>query len=212
MDNIIPGALGRHENVRGGLMGAERLTALTDGVVAVIITIMVLELKAPHDVTPSALADLWPVFLSYVLSFIYVAIYWNNHHHFFKLVSNVDGAILWANFNLLFWLSLVPFTTAWMGEHAFAPVPTAVYGGSLLACALAWYAMQHTIMAAQGHGSSLRAALGRDLKGKLSPLLYLLGILLSFSAPVVADAIYAAVALVWLIPDQRVEAATLARS
>lgn len=188
-------------------MGSERLLALTDGVIAVIITIMVLEMKAPEGVHLAALAALWPVFLSYVLSFVYVAIYWNNHHHFYKLAPEVDGTILWANFNLLFWLSLVPFTTAWMGEHPFTPVPTALYGVSLLACALAWYGMQAAIMRSQGPESALRRAVGRDLKGKTSPLLYIAGIALAFVVPVLAYLIYAAVALMWLIPDRRVEQA-----
>ncbi len=187
-------------------MRPERLTALTDGVIAVIITIMVLEMKAPHDTDLEALAAVWPVFLSYVLSFIYVAIYWNNHHHFFHLVPQVNGAVLWANLHLLFWLSLVPFTTAWMGEHASAAVPTAAYGVSLLACALAWYLMQSVIVRSQGAESTLRQAIGRDLKGKVSPFLYVAGIGLAFVVPVVSDLIYAGVALMWLVPDRRVEA------
>ncbi len=188
-------------------VGSERLIALTDGVVAVIITIMVLEMKAPEGTDLTALAHLWPVFLSYVLSFIYVAIYWNNHHHFFKLAPKVDGVMLWANLNFLFWLSLVPFTTAWMGEHEFVALPTAVYGVSLLACALAWYAMQLVIIRLQGPDSPIRRAIGRDLKGKLSPVCYLVGIALAFVAPVVSDLVYAAVALMWLIPDRRLAAA-----
>jgi uncharacterized membrane protein len=186
-------------------MKSERLTALTDGVIAVIITIMVLEMKAPEGTDLPALANLWPVFLSYVLSFIYVAIYWNNHHHFFQLAREVNGSILWANLNLLFWLSLVPFATAWMGEHEFLPVPTAVYGISLLACALAWYLMQTAIVSSQGSDSSLKQAIGRDLKGKLTPLFYVAGIALAFVTPIVADIIYAAVALMWLVPDRRIE-------
>ena len=185
-------------------MGSERLTAITDGVVAVIITIMVLEMKPPQEVRLAALSALWPVLLSYVLSFIYVAIYWNNHHHFFQLAPKVDGAVLWANFNLLFWLSLVPFTTAWLGAHAAAAAPTALYGVSLLACALAWYVMQGTIVRLQGPQSPLRRAIGRDLKGKLSPLAYVAGVALAFVAPAASDLIYAAVALAWLIPDRRI--------
>ena len=192
-------------------MGSERLLALTDGVIAVIITIMVLEMKAPEGVHLAALTALWPVYLSYVLSFVYVAIYWNNHHHFYTLAPEVDGTILWANFNLLFWLSLVPFTTAWMGEHPFTPVPTALYGVSLLACALGWYGMQAAIMRLQGPDSAVRRAVGRDLKGKASPLLYIAGIGLAFVAPVIAYLIYAAVALMWLIPDRRVEHAVRGR-
>jgi uncharacterized membrane protein len=192
---------------QGIKVGPERLTALTDGVVAVIITIMVLEMKAPSGTGIGALASLGPVFLSYVLSFVYVAIYWNNHHHFFKLAPRVNGAILWANLNLLFWLSLVPFTTAWMGEHAFVAIPTAVYGVSLLACALAWYVMQFAIMRSQGADSPMKRAIGDDFKGRISPLLYGVGIALAFVAPVASALVYAAVALMWLIPDRRVAAA-----
>jgi uncharacterized membrane protein len=192
-------------------MGSERLIALTDGVVAVIITIMVLELKPPHGADVEDIARLWPTFLSFALSFVYLAIYWNNHHHFFKLVPRVNGAVMWANLNLLFWLSLIPFTTAWMDEHNLDPLPVALYGASLLCCALSWYVMQATIVRMQGPNSSLHRALGRDLKGKLSPLLYLAGIALAFVTPFAAYAIYAVMAAMWLIPDRRVEAA-LARS
>jgi uncharacterized membrane protein len=150
---------------------------------------------------------LWPVFLAYVLSFVYLAIYWNNHHHFFRLAPNVSGLILWANLHLLFWLSLVPFATAWMGARPFAPAPTALYGVSLLTASLAWYAMQAAIVRAQGPDSALRRAIGSDLKGKVSPLLYLAGIALAFVAPILSDLLYAAVAAMWLIPDRRVEAA-----
>jgi uncharacterized membrane protein len=191
-------------------VGRERLTAFTDGVLAIIVTIMVLELRPPHGVELSNLAELLPVFMSYVLSFLYVAIYWNNHHHFFHLVPEVNGAVLWANMHLLFWLSLVPFTTAWMGENHFAPVPTAVYGLSLLTPAVAWVIMQRTIINAQGPDSALRRALGRDLKGALSPFLYLAGVGLSFVNTAIAGLLYLAVALMWLIPDRRVEA-TVAR-
>jgi uncharacterized membrane protein len=186
----------------------DRLLAFSDGVIAVVITIMVLELKAPHEPTLAALAASAPVFLSYVLSFVYVAIYWNNHHHFYSLVDRVDGATLWANLHLLFWLSLVPFTTSWLGEHPLAPAPTAVYGVSLLAPALAWYVMQ--IVLIRGHGgpeSALAKALGSDLKGKLSPALYLAGIALAFIDARLSDALYALVALMWLIPDRRMEKA-----
>ncbi len=188
-------------------MGSERLTALTDGVVAVIITIMVLELKPPHGADLGSLAELWPTFLSFALSFVYVAIYWNNHHHFFKLVPRVNGAVLWANFNLLFWLSLIPFTTAWMDEHNLAPLPVALYGASLLCSALSWYALQATIVRMQGPDSFLHRALGRDLKGKLSPLFYLSAIALAFITPLASYAIYAAIAVAWLTPDRRMEAA-----
>jgi uncharacterized membrane protein len=176
-------------------------------VVAIIVTIMVLEMKPPHAPTLAALAQLWPVFLSYGLSFIYVAIYWNNHHHFFQLVRTVDGALLWANMNLLFWLSLTPFATAWMGENHFAAAPTALYGVSLLMPAIAWFVMQSVIVRGQGPDSALRSALGRDLKGELSPFLYLVGVGLAFVSPPAADLIYAGVALMWLIPDRRMEAA-----
>lgn len=178
--------------------------ALTDGVVAVIITIMVLELKPPAETSFAALAGLAPVFLSYVLSFVYVAIYWNNHHHFFTLTPRITGGVMWANFHLLFWLSLIPFATAWMGEHELRPWPSAIYGAVLLACAVAWYVLQRVIIATQGAGSSLQAALGSDLKGKLSPFVYATGIGLSFVSPAGAALVYAAVAMVWLVPDQRI--------
>jgi uncharacterized membrane protein len=182
-----------------------RLLAMTDGVVAIIITIMVLELKAPEDASLAALIRLWPVFLAYALSFIYVGIYWNNHHHYFHLVSRVNGAVLWANFNLLFWISLVPFATAWMGEHDFAPVPTATYGVSLLMPAIAWRVLQSVIIRAQGPASQLALYVGRDMKGTVSPLLYAAGIALSFVAAWAALACYGAVALLWLRPDSRIE-------
>ncbi|CAN5213466.1 TMEM175 family protein [soil metagenome] len=188
-------------------MKSERLVALTDGVIAVIITIMVLELKPPHEATFEALRERGPVLLSYILSFIYIGIYWNNHHHFFQLAPRVNAGVMWANLNLLFWLSLVPFTTAWMGEHELTPVPTALYGASLLAAAVAWFVMQLTIMRLQGPDSPLRRALGRDWKGLLSPVLYLTGIGLAFVAPLLSDALYLAVALMWLVPDRRMEAA-----
>ena len=188
-------------------MDRDRLTAFTDGVLAVIITIMVLELKPPHGPGFRDLLALWPGYLSYVLSFIYVAIYWNNHHHFFQLVKTVDGAILWANMHLLFWLSTIPFTTAWMGEHLFAAAPTALYGVALLASSIAFYVMQIVIIRRQGPASPLRVAIGRDLKGKLSPFVYLSGIGLAFIAPAASYLLYLAVALAWLIPDRRVETA-----
>jgi uncharacterized membrane protein len=188
-------------------MEKDRLLAFSDGVIAVVITIMVLELKAPHETTLDALVAAAPTFLSYVLSFVYVAIFWNNHHHFFHLVRRVNGAILWANLHLLFWISLIPFTTSWMGENEKAAMPTAVYGVVLLASALAWVVMQKVIIRSQGEGSSLARALGRDLKGKLSPACYLAAILLSFVHTAIAQAIYALVALLWLIPDRRVERA-----
>ena len=164
-------------------MDTRRLEAFSDGVLAIIITIMVLELKVPHAATPAALWPLWPVFLSYALSFVYIGIYWNNHHHMLFVTERVTGGILWANLHLLFWLSLVPFATAWMGEHHFARAPTALYGLSLLMPAIAWVVMQQAIFRLQGPDSPLRAALGRDLKGKLSPVLYLAGVGLAFVAP-----------------------------
>jgi len=187
-------------------MDTDRLLAMTDGVVAIIITIMVLELKVPEGASWEALAHAWPVFVAYALSFVYVAIYWNNHHHYFHLVCKVDGPIMWANFNLLFWLSLVPFATGWMGEHAFAPVPVAVYGISLFMPALAWRAMQSVIICSQGSDSPMRQYVGRDTKGTLSPILYASGIGLSFVAPWAGLLCYAAVAVLWLMPDKRIEA------
>ena len=186
-------------------MEKSRLLAFSDGVIAIIITIMVLELKVPHEASLSALAPVMPVFLSYVLSFLYISIYWNNHHHFFHLVHRVDGALLWANMHLLFWLSLVPFATGWMGENNFAPVPTAAYGVTLLMPALAWQVMQWTIIRGQGSESALARAVGRDLKGKISPALYLAGIALAFVDARIAGALYLLVALFWLIPDRRIE-------
>jgi uncharacterized membrane protein len=185
-------------------VGKERLLAFTDGVIAIIITIMVLELKAPEDASIAALLALTPVFLGYVLSFIYVAIYWNNHHHFFHAVHRVDGATLWANMNLLFWLSLIPFATTWMGQNHFSTVPTAIYGASLLMPALAWYVMQWTLIRGQGPDAPITRAIGRDLKGKISPVLYAAGIALAFADPRIADAVYVLVALMWLIPDRRI--------
>jgi uncharacterized membrane protein len=169
---------------------------------------MVLELKAPHDASLSALNEAAPVFLSYVLSFLYVAIYWNNHHHFFMLVGRVSGAVLWANLHVLFWLSLIPFATSWLGEHPTAPVPTALYGASLLMPAIAWYGLQLALFRQQkDEGAALAQALGGDLKGKLSPFLYLAGIALAFVDTLISDAIYVFVALHWLIPDRRIERA-----
>jgi uncharacterized membrane protein len=191
-------------------MGRDRLTTFTDGVMAIIVTIMVLELRPPEGASLHDLAGLTPVFLSYVLSFLYLAIYWNNHHHFFHLAPRVDGAVLWANMHLLFWLSLVPFSTAWMGENQFAPGPTAVYGVSLLMSAIAWVIMQTTIIRMQGPDSPLRKALGKDRKALISPTLYLAGIGLSFVNTAAACLLYLAVALIWLIPDRRIENALAA--
>ncbi len=186
-------------------MGKDRLVAFTDGVIAVIITIMVLDMRVPHEASLGALAAVAPVFLSYVLSFVYVGIYWNNHHHFFHLVHRVDGTVMWANLHLLFWLSLIPFATAWMGENHFAAVPTAVYGVALLMPAIAWAVMQAVIIRAQGKDSALARVIGRDMKARVSPLLYLAGIGGAFIHTGIADAIYVLVALMWLVPDRRVE-------
>ena len=186
-------------------MSTTRLEAFSDGVLAIIITIMVLELRVPHTADWAALHPLWPVFLSYVLSFVYLGIYWNNHHHMLQVTRRVSGAILWANLHLLFWLSIVPFTTAWMGENHFAPVPTAAYGVVLLLAAIAYYILQHAIIRSQGPQSVLAAAVGRDLKGKVSPLVYALAIPMAFVNEAVAGALYVTVALLWLLPDKRIE-------
>jgi uncharacterized membrane protein len=190
---------------RGLRMGKSRLEAFSDGVIAILITIMVLELKVPHAVTFDALKPLLPVFLSYVLSFVYLAIYWNNHHHMVHTLHRVSGSILWANLHLLFWLSLVPFVTAWMGENHFAPLPTALYGVVLFLCAIAYLLLQLRIIAAQGGDSVLRAAVGGDWKGKVSPVLYLAGIAGAFVSTAFSLAMYWGVALIWLIPDRRIE-------
>jgi uncharacterized membrane protein len=186
-------------------MGTQRLEAFSDGVIAIIITIMVLELRPPHETDIQALRPLVPVFLSYVLSFIYLGIYWSNHHHMLHVTKRVDGGILWANLHLLFWLSLVPFVTAWIGENHFASVPMALYGVVLLMAALAYELLQTSIIRRQGPKSILERAVGRDLKGKLSPLFYFLAIALSFLRPWIAGAIYVFVALTWLVPDRRIE-------
>ncbi|RMD00429.1 DUF1211 domain-containing protein [Aquitalea palustris] len=189
-------------------MGKNRLEAFSDGVIAIIITIMVLELKVPHDTSLTALTTLWPVFLSYVLSFVYVGIYWNNHHHFYHVVRQVDGRVLWANLHLLFWLSLLPFATGWMGENHMAAVPVALYGVVLLMSALAWFLMQRALLCVPGNREVMRQALGRDLKGRLSPWFYVAGIGLSFYQSWLGAAIYGLVALWWLVPDQRMEQAS----
>ena len=186
-------------------MSKNRLEAFSDGVIAILITIMVLEMKVPHGAEPAALQPLFYVFLSYVLSFVYLGIYWNNHHHMLHATRRVTGAVLWANLHLLFWLSLVPFVTGWMGENHFAPAPTALYGMVLLLAAIAYTILQRTILASEGPGSLLATALGTDLKGKLSPVLYLIAIPLSFVEEAVAGALYVVVALMWLIPDRRIE-------
>jgi uncharacterized membrane protein len=188
-------------------MEKDRLLAFSDGVIAIIITIMVLELKAPHGADWSDLAKLAPVFLSYVLSFTFVAIYWNNHHHLLYTLSRVNGMILWANMHLLFWLSLIPFATAWAGENPFAPVPTAVYGVAFLMPGCAYYLLVRAMLRVEGPDSTLARAVGRDLKGKGSIVIYATGILLAFVEPRGAIALYVAVALIWLIPDRRIERA-----
>ena len=186
-------------------MNKNRLEAFSDGVLAIIITIMVLEMKVPHGTAMDALAPLMPVFLSYVLSFIYVGIYWNNHHHLLHTARHVSGGVLWANLNLLFWLSLFPFVTGWMGENHFAPLPTATYGFVLLMAAIAYYILQSTIIAADGPDSLLKRAIGKDWKGKLSPVIYLTAIGVSFVQSWLAQALYVFVAFLWLVPDRRIE-------
>lgn len=186
-------------------MKKNRLEAFSDGVIAIIITVMVLEMKVPHGEGIEALVPVIPVFLSYVLSFVYLGIYWNNHHHMLHLCRTVTGAMLWANLHLLFWLSLVPFATGWMGENHFAAAPSALYGIVLLMAAIAYWILQQLIIASQGPGSILKRAVGGDWKGKLSPVLYAIAIPLAFSWRWVSMALYVLVALLWLIPDRRIE-------
>ena len=186
-------------------MGKDRLAAFSDGVIAIIITIMVLELKVPHGADWAALRGVAPNFVAYVLSFIYLAIYWNNHHHLLHTVTRVDGLILWANSHLLFWLSLVPAATGWMGENFLSPLPTAIYGAILLMPAIAYSLLQKAIVHQQGKHSVLASALGRDLKGKISVLLYAAAVALAFVDAWLSIAIYALVAVMWLIPDRRIE-------
>ena len=186
-------------------MGKGRLEAFSDGVIAIIITIMVLEMKVPHGSGLEDLAPLLPVFLSYVLSFLYVGIYWNNHHHMLHASTAVTGAMLWANLHLLFWLSLFPFTTGWMGQNHFTAVPTALYGVVLFMAAIAYYLLQHAIIRAQGQDSILKKAIGRDWKGKLSPVLYIVAIATTLLSSWIAQAVLVIAALIWLIPDRRIE-------
>ena len=186
-------------------MGTTRLEAFSDGVIAIIITIMVLELRVPHEATLEALKPLLPVLLSYVLSFVYVGIYWNNHHHMLHVTQHVDGAILWANLHLLFWLSLFPFTTAWMGENHFETVPTAVYGTVCLMAAIAYFILARAIIRKEGPDSTLARAFGRDWKGKISPVIYTVAIVFSFINHWVSQALFVAVAVLWLVPDRRIE-------
>ena len=186
-------------------MNKGRLEAFSDGVIAIIITIMVLEMKVPHGENLWALLPLLPVFLSYVLSFVYVGINWNNHHHMLHASSRVTGPMLWANLHLLFWLSLFPFATGWMGENHFAHAPSALYGVVLLMAAIAYWVLQQIIIASEGPGSVLKKAVGSDWKGKLSPVLYAVAIATSLWSPWIAQAIYVFVALLWLVPDRRIE-------
>jgi uncharacterized membrane protein len=186
-------------------MTTGRMEAFSDGVIAIIITIMVLEMKVPHGNGLQQLKPLLPVFLSYVLSFLYVGIYWNNHHHMLHACTSVTGGMLWANLHLLFWLSLFPFTTGWMGENQFTALPTVLYGVVLLMAAFAYLLLQKTIIRAQGEDSLLKQAIGRDWKGKLSPVLYVLAIVTTFYSSWIAQAIFLIAALIWLIPDRRIE-------
>jgi uncharacterized membrane protein len=186
-------------------MTKSRLEAFSDGVIAIIITIMVLELKVPHDASFEALRPVAPVFLSYVLSFIFLGIYWSNHHHLLQVVENVSGGVLWANLHLLFWLSLVPFVTGWAGENHFAALPTALYGGVLLAAAIAYFILAHVLLSIHAPDSVLAIALGADCKGKISMVIYLVAIPLAFVQPWMAWALYVSVAVMWLVPDRRIE-------
>jgi uncharacterized membrane protein len=188
-------------------IGKHRLEAFSDGVFAIILTIMVLELHAPHATTLQALRPLAPAIASYVLSYVNLGIYWNNHHHMLHVTDHVNGAILWANLHLLFWLSLFPFVTAWMGENSFAATPTALYGVVMLMAAVAYFVLQRTIIRTQGPHSLLALAVGRDIKGKLSPVAYVFAIAVSFVNQWIAGTLYVAVALMWLVPDRRIERA-----
>jgi uncharacterized membrane protein len=188
-----------------------RMEAFSDGVLAIIITIMVLELKVPQGTEFAALRPLVPVFLSYVLSFVYLGIYWNNHHHMLHVTQQVSGPILWANLHLLFWLSLFPFVTGWMGENHFAPEPTVLYGAVLFMAAIAYFLLQQAIIAKHGRGSILAVAVGRDLKGKISPVIYAVAIGMAFVASWISQVLYVLVAAMWLVPDRRIEQALAAR-
>ncbi|MBC8138697.1 MAG: DUF1211 domain-containing protein [Fibrella sp.] len=186
-------------------MSKNRLEAFSDGVIAILITIMILELKVPHGADWEALRPLLPVFLTYILSFIYLGIYWNNHHHLLQATTRINGKILWANLHLLFWLSIVPFVTGWMGQNHFAPLPSSVYGVVLLVCAIAYTILQNLIVGHQGKDAVLTQALGNDLKGKLSILFYILAIPLAFLSQWISYGLYIVVALMWLLPDRRIE-------
>ena len=187
------------------MFGKSRIEAFSDGVLAIVLTIMVLELKAPHKADISELTELFPKFFSYVLSFIYVAIYWNNHHHMFSTTEKINGKILWANTHLLFWLSLIPFTTSWMGETSFSNLSTVLYGFVLLMCSIAYHTVQNSIIHQQGENSRLKKAVGKDRKGLISSALYILGIIFGFFVPLVSLVLYIAVAVLWIIPDRRIE-------
>jgi uncharacterized membrane protein len=186
-------------------MKTTRLEAFSDGMIAIFATIMVLEMKVPHGETLVDLAGVWPVFLSYVLSFTYLGIYWSNHHHLLHTVTHVTGGMLWANTHLMFWLSLIPFATDWMGENHFGPLPTALYGAVLFLAAMSYWLLERVIIASQGRDSKLQKALGRHFKEKVSPVLYLVGMAVAFWVPAVSLATYAAAAAMWLVPDRRIE-------
>ena len=187
------------------VMGKGRLEAFSDGVIAVIITIMVLEMKVPHGTEIEALVPMWPVFVAYVLSFIYTGIYWNNHHHMMHAIDHVTGGILWANLHLLFWLSLVPFTTGWMSENHFAALPTALYGANLFMCGTAYYFLSKCLIAIHGKTSTLARSVGQDRKGLLSLVIYAIAIPLAFASPMIAFILYCVVASIWFVPDRRIE-------
>jgi uncharacterized membrane protein len=201
---ILPRSAGRDAGMTKG-----RLEAFSDGVLAIVITIMVLEMKSPHDPRWQTLMGLWPVFISYVLSFIYIGIYWNNHHHMLHAVKQVNGGVLWANMHLLFWLSLIPFTTGWMGETHFAEWPVRLYGVNLLACAGAYTILVRALVGANGQDSTIAKAVGSDRKGNVSLLLYLCGIAGTFLHPWLGYLAYVTVAAIWLVPDRRMERALL---
>ena len=186
-------------------MDTRRLEGFSDGVLAIIITITVLEMKVPHDADFTALWPLWPVFLSYILSFVYIGIYWNNHHHLLHASRRVNGAIMWANSHLLFWLSLIPFATGWMGENHFAPAPTGLYGVVLLMASIAYWMLQRALIREHGNEWVVSKAVGYDLKGKLSPVIYLVAIISTFFHTWIAQALYVLVAVMWLVPDTRIE-------
>ena len=186
-------------------MGTNRLEAFSDGVIAVIITIMVLEMKVPHGEGMETLVPVIPIFLSYILSFVYLGIYWNNHHHMLHACQKVTGSMLWANLHLLFWLSLIPFATGWMGENNFAPIPVAAYGVVLVAAAVAYYILVRALIAREGRDSVLAIAVGRDTKGTISPLIYAIAIPIALVAPWVSFALYVFVAVIWFVPDLRIE-------